>query len=113
MALASNQAQMTGRPANAGPSAPESGSSGPEEEEKGAAQRGRQMKREGSAGAKEDGADSADDGGKNGAGTGPRKRKRSRKGLDKKYLCPHEDCGKSYSRAEHLYRHQLNREIDD
>jgi uncharacterized Zn-finger protein len=39
-----------------------------------------------------------------------RKRKRSRKGLDKKYHCPHEGCGKSYSRAEHLYRHQLNRQ---
>ena len=40
-----------------------------------------------------------------------RKRKRSRKGLDKKYHCPHEGCGKSYSRAEHLYRHQLNRQF--
>lgn len=40
----------------------------------------------------------------------PRKRKRSRKGLDKKFDCPHKGCGKSYSRAEHLYRHQLNRE---
>lgn len=39
----------------------------------------------------------------------PRKRKRSRKGLDKSFACPHEGCGKSYSRAEHLYRHQLNR----
>lgn len=39
----------------------------------------------------------------------PRKRKRSRKGLDKKFDCPHKGCGKSYSRAEHLYRHQLNR----
>jgi len=39
----------------------------------------------------------------------PRKRRRSRKGLDKKFDCPHESCGKSYSRAEHLYRHQLNR----
>src|SRR5690348_7707923 len=38
-----------------------------------------------------------------------RKRRRSRKGLDKKFECPHEGCGKSYSRAEHLYRHQLNR----
>ena len=38
-----------------------------------------------------------------------RKRRRSRKGLDKKFECPHPDCGKSYSRAEHLYRHQLNR----
>jgi len=33
---------------------------------------------------------------------GPRKRRRSRKGLDKKFECPHEDCDKSYSRAEHL-----------
>ncbi len=39
-----------------------------------------------------------------------RKRRRSRKGLDKKFDCPYPDCGKSYSRAEHLYRHQLNRE---
>ncbi len=31
-----------------------------------------------------------------------RKRRRSRKGLDKKFLCPQEGCGKSYSRAEHL-----------
>lgn len=31
-----------------------------------------------------------------------RKRRRSRKGLDKKFECPHEGCGKSYSRAEHL-----------
>lgn len=39
-----------------------------------------------------------------------RKRRRSRKGLERKFECPHEGCGKSYSRAEHLYRHQLNRE---
>jgi hypothetical protein len=55
---------------------------------------------------------------------GPRKRRRSRKGLDKKFECPESGCGKSYSRAEHLYvfgpcsrisiltgpsyRHQLN-----
>jgi len=39
-----------------------------------------------------------------------RKRKRSRKGLDKNFPCPTLGCGKSYSRAEHLYRHQLNRE---
>jgi hypothetical protein len=38
-----------------------------------------------------------------------RKRRRSRKGLDKKFECPEEGCGRSYSRAEHLYRHQLNR----
>ncbi|KAI1498716.1 fungal-specific transcription factor domain-containing protein [Biscogniauxia marginata] len=37
-----------------------------------------------------------------------KKRRRSRKGLDKKFECPTEGCGKSYSRAEHLYRHQLN-----
>jgi hypothetical protein len=52
-----------------------------------------------------------DDGPDDGDGTGSsRKRRRSRKGLDKKFECPHEGCGKSYSRAEHLYRHQLNRE---
>lgn len=28
---------------------------------------------------------------------------------DKKFECPHPDCDKKYSRAEHLYRHQLNR----
>lgn len=32
-----------------------------------------------------------------------RKRRRSRKGLDKKFECPQNGCGKSYSRAEHLY----------
>lgn len=31
-----------------------------------------------------------------------RKRRRSRKGLDKKFECTKEGCGKSYSRAEHL-----------
>jgi hypothetical protein len=42
--------------------------------------------------------------GHNSSGTdGPsRKRRRSRKGLDKKFECPQEGCGKSYSRAEHL-----------
>lgn len=40
----------------------------------------------------------------------PRKRKRSRKvHSDRKYDCTFEGCGKTYSRAEHLYRHQLNR----
>lgn len=39
-----------------------------------------------------------------------KKRKRSRKVYtDKKFVCTHDSCGKSYSRAEHLYRHQLNR----
>ncbi|KAH0496891.1 hypothetical protein TgHK011_004235 [Trichoderma gracile] len=37
-----------------------------------------------------------------------RKRRRSRKGLEKRFECNAEGCGKSYSRAEHLYRHQLN-----
>lgn len=52
----------------------------------------------------------ADNNGEDGgdAGGSSRKRRRSRKGLDKKFECPHEGCGKSYSRAEHLYRHQLN-----
>jgi hypothetical protein len=39
-----------------------------------------------------------------GPGPGPaRKRRRSRKGLDKRFECSAEGCGKSYSRAEHLY----------
>lgn len=42
--------------------------------------------------------------------TSGRKRRRSRKGMEKKFDCPHPGCGKFYSRAEHLYRHQLNRE---
>lgn len=41
-----------------------------------------------------------------------KKRKRTRKGdSEKKFECKHEGCGKSYSRAEHLYRHQLNRKL--
>lgn len=39
----------------------------------------------------------------------PKKKRRVVKLSDKKYECPHPTCGKSYSRAEHLYRHQLNR----
>ncbi|QIX00297.1 hypothetical protein AMS68_005814 [Peltaster fructicola] len=38
----------------------------------------------------------------------PKKKRRVIKTGDKKYECPEADCGKSYSRAEHLYRHQLN-----
>lgn len=38
-----------------------------------------------------------------------KKKRRVIKTPDKKYQCPADDCGKSYSRAEHLYRHQLNR----
>jgi len=39
----------------------------------------------------------------------PRKKRRVIQSSDKKYICPQQDCGKRYSRAEHLYRHQLNR----
>lgn len=39
---------------------------------------------------------SADEGGPS------RKRRRSRKGLERKFECPEEGCGKVYSRAEHL-----------
>ncbi|KAK5939339.1 hypothetical protein PMZ80_008643 [Knufia obscura] len=39
----------------------------------------------------------------------PKKRRRTAKpNADKKFECRYEGCGKSYSRAEHLYRHQLN-----
>lgn len=60
--------------------------------------------------------DSGDHGqnGKQGAEHGspvpPKKKRRVVKpNPDKKFECKHEGCGKSYSRAEHLYRHQLNR----
>ncbi|KAF5017447.1 hypothetical protein F66182_10617 [Fusarium sp. NRRL 66182] len=65
-------------------------------------------------GAEQDIKGEANHDGPNGAssnsdGPGPaRKRRRSRKGLDKRFECSAEGCGKSYSRAEHLYRHQLN-----
>jgi hypothetical protein len=40
-----------------------------------------------------------------------KKRRRGAKAnSEKKFECKHEGCGKSYSRAEHLYRHQLNRQ---
>ncbi|KAF2733307.1 hypothetical protein EJ04DRAFT_274849 [Polyplosphaeria fusca] len=64
--------------------------------------RGRRRERD------DDGADHNGDGADGDATGSSRKRRRSRKGLDKKFECPHEGCGKSYSRAEHLYRHQLN-----
>jgi uncharacterized Zn-finger protein len=60
--------------------------------------RGRRLSREGD---KDDDSENGDH--------PPRKRRRSRKTGDKKFECPHEGCGKQYSRAEHLYRHQLNR----
>lgn len=73
--------------------------------------RGRRQDRDRSVTAKEE-DESADDKevGSDLAGGKQRKRKRSRKGLEKNFPCPHQGCGKSYSRAEHLYRHQLNRE---
>ncbi|KAI0020950.1 fungal-specific transcription factor domain-containing protein [Xylariomycetidae sp. FL0641] len=52
--------------------------------------------------------DNRNDNSSNSDGGPAKKRRRSRKGLDKKFECPTEGCGKSYSRAEHLYRHQLN-----
>ena len=73
--------------------------------------RGRRQDRDRSMTAKEE-EESGDEkeSGTGASGNGkPRKRKRSRKGLDKNFPCPHQGCGKSYSRAEHLYRHQLNR----
>lgn len=45
----------------------------------------------------------ADDGPSSGPDGPSRKRRRSRKGLDKKFECNQEGCTKSYSRAEHLY----------
>lgn len=46
----------------------------------------------------------AGNGGASSNSDGPtRKRRRSRKGLDKRFECTAEGCGKSYSRAEHLY----------
>lgn len=42
-------------------------------------------------------------------GNGSTKKRKRTIPTDKKFECKHEGCGKSYSRAEHLYRHQLNR----
>ncbi|KAH0842777.1 hypothetical protein FOPE_08035 [Fonsecaea pedrosoi] len=51
----------------------------------------------------------ADGSAENVGGLPPKKRRRVAKpNPDKKFECKHEGCGKSYSRAEHLYRHQLN-----
>ena len=73
------------------------------------AARGRRQDRSTTAKAEDDSGEDKEDEGED-AGGKPRKRKRSRKGLEKNFPCPHQGCGKSYSRAEHLYRHQLNRE---
>jgi hypothetical protein len=59
--------------------------------------------KEGSGGDASPAEDEGADGHSSGSDGGPsRKRRRSRKGLDKKFECPQEGCGKSYSRAEHL-----------
>ena len=39
-----------------------------------------------------------------------KKRKRIRRSSDQKHVCDAPKCGKSYTRLEHLHRHQLNRE---
>lgn len=65
-----------------------------------------ELKRENTSNDAEGGAEDEDDALDNSSNAedGPsRKRRRSRKGLDKKFECPHEGCGKSYSRAEHLF----------
>jgi hypothetical protein len=49
-----------------------------------------------------EGEGDAADGPSSGTDGPSRKRRRSRKGLDKKFDCTQEGCGKSYSRAEHL-----------
>ena len=74
------------------------------------AARGRRQDRSTTAKAEDDSGEDKEDEGED-AGGKPRKRKRSRKGLEKNFPCPHQGCGKSYSRAEHLYRHQLNRKL--
>lgn len=73
------------------------------------AARGRRHDRSATAKAEDESGEEKEDGGED-VGGKHRKRKRSRKGLEKNFPCPHQGCGKSYSRAEHLYRHQLNRE---
>ncbi|KAL9107212.1 MAG: hypothetical protein Q9227_007836 [Pyrenula ochraceoflavens] len=41
-------------------------------------------------------------------GSSKKRKRNSKVNPEKKFDCKHEGCGKSYSRAEHLYRHQLN-----
>lgn len=62
-------------------------------------ERGRHRSRTGD---KDDDDNGGDDGNSSQSEGPARKRRRSRKGLDKKFECPHKGCGKSYSRAEHL-----------
>jgi Fungal specific transcription factor domain len=42
--------------------------------------------------------------------TTSKRRRKASANADKKFECTYDGCPKSYSRAEHLYRHQLNRE---
>ena len=42
----------------------------------------------------------------------PKKKRRVINTPEKKFACSHPECGKSYSRAEHLYRHRLNRRFN-
>lgn len=41
-------------------------------------------------------------------GHATKRKRKSRKGLEKRFTCEIDECGKVYSRAEHLQRHQLN-----
>lgn len=65
----------------------------------------RKLKAEGNSshGGHDDDGDDHQDSSSNGEEGPNRKRRRSRKGLDKKFECPQDGCGKSYSRAEHLF----------
>lgn len=42
------------------------------------------------------------------AASSPKRKRASRKGQPKRFACTYEGCDRSYSRAEHLARHQLN-----
>lgn len=66
-----------------------------------------------SHGGHDDDGDDHQDSSSNGEEGPHRKRRRSRKGLDKKFECPQEGCGKSYSRAEHLFVVPRNRDPRD
>ncbi|KAI5838685.1 fungal-specific transcription factor domain-containing protein [Morchella snyderi] len=68
--------------------------------------RGRERDRDGMG----EGSGTSGPGGPLSSSTEPqtRKRRRSRKGMEKTFTCPQLGCGRAYSRAEHLYRHQLN-----
>jgi len=47
----------------------------------------------------------------NGGSTAAGYKRASRKGAPRRFTCEHPGCDKIYSRAEHLQRHQLNREL--